>query len=65
MTNTTLPTFRVHFHDGTSMDIEAGNSLIAEARARKERPGAFVKKIKILREKASGDASRSKGGDHG
>lgn len=44
----TLPTFRVHFHDGTSMDIQAGNSLVAEARARKERPGSFVKKIKIL-----------------
>ncbi|SOC43798.1 hypothetical protein SAMN05892877_111234 [Rhizobium subbaraonis] len=38
----TLPTFRVHFHDG--------NSLIAEARARKERPGSFVKKITLVRE---------------
>lgn len=46
----TLPTFRVHFHDGTSMDIQAGCSLVAEARARKERPGHFVKKIKLLRE---------------
>lgn len=49
-----LPTFRVHFHDGTSMDIPAGNSLIAEARARKERAGSFVKKIKLIREKTNG-----------
>ena len=49
----TLPTFRVHFHDGTSIDIQAGNSLVAEARARKERPGGFVKKIKFLREVGS------------
>lgn len=46
----TTPTFRVHFHDGTSRDIEAPNSLIAEARARKLNPGAFVKKIKLVRE---------------
>lgn len=50
----TLPTFRVHFRDGTSMDIEAGNSLIAEARARKERPGSFVKKITLVREEIDG-----------
>ena len=43
-------TFRVHFHDGTSRDIEAPNSLIAEGRARKLNPGAFVKKIKLVRE---------------
>lgn len=46
----TLPTFRVHFHDGTSMDVQAGCSLVAEARARKGRPGHFVKKITLLRE---------------
>lgn len=45
-------TFRVHFHDGTSLDIDAGSSLIAEARARKQRPGCFVKKIKLVREVA-------------
>lgn len=46
----TLPAFRVHFHDGTSMDIQAGCSLVAEARARKERPGHFVERINLLRE---------------
>ncbi len=45
----TLPIFRVHFHDGTSLDVEAANSLIAEAHARKQRPGDFVRKIKLVR----------------
>ncbi len=44
-----LPTFRVHFHDGSSIDVEAASSLIAEAHARKQRPGDFVKKIKLVR----------------
>ncbi|WP_156334052.1 MULTISPECIES: hypothetical protein [unclassified Shinella] len=44
------PIFRVHFHDGTSVDISAANSLIAERDARKGRPGSFVKKIKLVRE---------------
>lgn len=44
------PTFRVHFHDGTSVDITAANSLIAERDARKRHPGGFVKKIKLVRE---------------
>lgn len=43
-------TFRVHFHDGTSLDIDAAGPLIAEARARKQRPGSYVKKIKLVRE---------------
>jgi hypothetical protein len=49
----TKMTFRVHFHDGTSLDIVAANSLIAEKDARKSRPGAYVKKIKLVREKAN------------
>lgn len=44
------PVFRVHFHDGTSVDVPAANSLIAEKNARKNRPGAFVKKIKLVRD---------------
>ncbi|MBD9372082.1 hypothetical protein IB238_05490 [Rhizobium sp. ARZ01] len=59
-----LATFRVHFHDGTSLDIEAGNSLVAEARARRERPGAFVKevKIQIARESMATAAASIEGG---
>lgn len=62
------PTFRIHFHDGTSLDVTAASSIIAEAHARKKRPGAFVSKIKLVRERdreacriGSGDASKSKG----
>lgn len=47
-----LPLFRVHFHDGTSVDVRAGNSLIAEKDARKKRPGDFVKKIKLVRDQS-------------
>lgn len=47
------PTFRVHFHDGTSLDIAAANSLIAERDARKKRPGSFVRKIKLVRSNAA------------
>lgn len=49
-----LPTFRVHFHDETSLDIPAASSVQAEAIAKKRHPGSFVKKIKILRENANG-----------
>lgn len=44
------PIFRVHFHDGTSLDYQAGSPLIAEARARERRPDVFVRKVKRLRE---------------
>lgn len=44
------PVFRVHFHDGTSLDVTAANSLIAEKDARKARPGVYVKKIKLVRD---------------
>lgn len=49
------PTFRVHFDDGTSIDITAPASLIAEREARRRRPDRFVKKIKLVRE-AKNDA---------
>lgn len=47
-----LPVFRVHFHDGKTFDIAAGNSLIAEKRARARHPGGYVKKVKLIREKS-------------
>lgn len=50
MTDIVLKTFRVHFHDGNSLDIDAAAPMIAEARARKQRPGSFVKKVKLVRE---------------
>lgn len=49
-----LRRFRVHFHDDTAIDIEAQNSISAEAMAKKQRPGSWVKKIKIVREKIDG-----------
>lgn len=52
----TKPVFRVHFHDGTSLDVPAANSLIAEKDARKKRPGDYIKKIKLVREKGAANA---------
>jgi hypothetical protein len=49
--NTLLPCFRVHFHDGKTLDIAAANSLIAERKARAAHPGGYVKKIKLIRER--------------
>lgn len=49
-----LPCFRVHFHDGKTIDIPAANSLIAERQARIKHPGGYVKKIKIIGEKSDG-----------
>lgn len=51
MTNTMLPLFRVHFHDGKTFDITAANSPIAERKARAAHPGGYVKKVKLVREK--------------
>lgn len=45
--STTLPTFRVFFHDGRTFAITAASSLIAERDARILHPGGYVKKIKI------------------
>lgn len=57
-----LATFRVHFHDDVAIDITATDPTIAEARAKKQRPGNFVKKIKILRDSSNLVA---KDADHG
>ncbi len=46
-----LPEFRVHFHDGKTLDISAGSSLLAERQARIKHPGGYVKKVKLVREK--------------
>lgn len=46
--------FRVHFHDGKTLDITAANSLIAERKARASHPGGYVKKIKLVRQKEVG-----------
>lgn len=51
MTDASLPRFRVHFHDGKTIDISAASSLIAERQARIKHPGGYVKKIKLIREK--------------
>lgn len=56
------PVFRVHFHDGTSLDVRAANSLIAEKDARKKRPGDYIRKIKLVRDPSctlSADTSAS------
>jgi hypothetical protein len=60
-----LSTFRVHFHDDSRIDVAATSPVIAEAEAKKRRPGNFVKKIKILREPAASSNPSGKGVDHG
>jgi hypothetical protein len=57
------PTFRVHFHDGTSRDFVAANSLLAERDARKARPECHIRKIKLLREPGSKTKSSGTGGE--
>ncbi|KQY27208.1 hypothetical protein [Rhizobium sp. Root482] len=42
--------FRVHFHDGKTLDYRVAHPLIAERKARGAHPGGFVKKIKRLKE---------------
>lgn len=42
--------FRVHFHDGKTLDYRVAHPLIAERKARGAHPGGFVKKIKRLME---------------
>ncbi|MHA4733247.1 hypothetical protein [Ensifer adhaerens] len=54
MSEAPLPRFRVHFHDGRKIDITAPSSLIAERKARLRHPSAFIKRIKLVREKGNG-----------
>lgn len=54
MSEASLPCFRVHFHDGRKIDITAPSSLIAERKARLRHPNAFIKRIKVVREKSNG-----------
>lgn len=54
VTDNALPCFRIHFHDGRKIDITAPSSLIAERKARLRHPSAFIKRIKLVREKDDG-----------
>lgn len=54
MSEASLPRFRVHFHDGKTIDIAAASSLLAERQARIKHPGGYVKKIKLIREFTDG-----------
>lgn len=49
-----MVTFRVHFDIGDPLDIEVETSKQAEAQAKAARPGSFVRKIKVLKERADG-----------
>jgi len=44
------PTFRVHFADGTTIDIPAADARAARAEAEK-RHAAHIRKIKLVRAK--------------
>lgn len=44
-----MTTFRVHFTDGTSIDIVADHSDDARDIARKRKGGGIVSKVKVLK----------------
>lgn len=44
--------FRIHFHDGKTLDFETVHPLVAEKKARAAHPGGFVKKVKLLKGKS-------------
>jgi len=44
--------FRVHCHDGKTLDFETVHPLIAEKKDRAAHPGGFVKKVKFLKGKS-------------
>lgn len=46
-----MPTFRIHFDIGDPIDIDAETPKQAEAQARTARPDAFIRKIKVVKEK--------------
>lgn len=46
--------FRVHFDNADPIDIEAETPKQAEAQAKAARPGAFIRKIKVVKERADG-----------
>lgn len=43
-----LPTFRIHFADGTTLDVDAVNAKDARAAAEKQH-SAQIRKIKLVR----------------
>lgn len=43
--------FRIHFDNAASLDIVAETPKLAEAQARVACPGAFIRKIKVVKEK--------------
>lgn len=43
--------FRIHFDIGEALDIDAETPKQAEAQARAARPGSFIRKIKVVKEK--------------
>ncbi len=45
-----LPLFRIFFHGGKTIVLTAGNSLLAEQKARVANPGGFVKKINLVKD---------------
>lgn len=49
-----MATFRIHFDNADPLDIDAETPKQAEAQARAARPGAFIRKIKVVKEKADG-----------
>ncbi|HEV7251469.1 MAG TPA: hypothetical protein VGN93_31210 [Shinella sp.] len=44
-----LALYRVTFHDGRAISLNAANSPSAEAAAKRQHPGGFVRKVTFLR----------------
>ncbi|MER8560135.1 hypothetical protein [Mesorhizobium sp. M0578] len=47
-----MPTFRIHFADGTKVSVDANNALEARKKAERLRPG-IISKVKVAVEKDS------------
>lgn len=46
-----MTTFRIHFDNADPLDIDAETPKQAEAQAKVARPGALIRKIKVVKER--------------
>ncbi|NMG39846.1 hypothetical protein GRZ55_11380 [Chelativorans sp. ZYF759] len=44
-----LVAFRIHFADGTTVNVTAPNAAIARGDAKRDHPGVAITKVKVLK----------------
>jgi hypothetical protein len=49
-----MTTFRIHFETGKPLDVPAEPAMQARKQATAARPGAIIRKIKVLKETGNG-----------